>query len=511
MSNHSPYNNELANKMENVPMPNIEMAWADMEKRLAKKDDKKPIPFWLNGCAIFALVGILLLGGLYWYYNSTNNNYNKNDNDKKEVANILKDSTNKLNTNNNNAIENETNDNKINTKNSDAVAKNNIENNVSTINKIATTPSNDENSEKIKRQYKTKSSTKINITGGAAEVENDAIKTKEIITERKKGNANENFAKKLPISRKTKSKTRTNTTSPDVESGAEEENKSIETKTEIKEQTETTKSEPLNILKEATKEEKIASTEVKKELPKIQDSSNTKIVKPKKIKSKLIFSTGIGLQQQLPIDGQTNIPYNSLGRKGTLLDYIPSVYARIEKEKKWFIQIEGKYGAPQYNKELVYAQTSIRDTGFLRNFVNITSTTLKKSFYHQIPISFNYYVTPKWSVGAGMQFNKFSAALAETEEVRRNDLSQTEVKLSNAQNIVNVDSNNVFTKQYSLALLETQFQWRRFTVGAKYTFGLSPYINFTLPGGTQQSLTSKTALVFVKYELWRSKKRGGKK
>ena len=68
------------------------------------------------------------------------------------------------------------------------------------------------------------------------------------------------------------------------------------------------------------------------------------------------------MQQLLPVAGQKTVPYNSLGRKGTLADYIPSIYFRAIKEKKWFVQGEFRYGAPQYTKEFVYDQQQREDT-----------------------------------------------------------------------------------------------------------------------------------------------------
>ena len=89
------------------------------------------------------------------------------------------------------------------------------------------------------------------------------------------------------------------------------------------------------------------------------------------------------------MDGQKLTPYNSLGRKGSLADYIPAVYLRLEKEKKWFLQSEFRYGAPQYEKEILYQQSIVPDTGALTVYTTTTTSTLKKAFYHQLPLTFN--------------------------------------------------------------------------------------------------------------------------
>ncbi len=509
MSNNSPYNNELANKMENMPMPDINMAWADMEKRLTQKEDKKPVPFWLNGCAIFALVAVVLFGIGFWMYSSKNKTKPTN-----ESATVIKKETNNTsNTENSIAINKIIKDeekksteilsaeiNKVESK------TNNLNNNTAT-NNVTTTETNEPVADGRKKRYKSKARNRIKITNAVLEenIESENI-LKKNITKNTKSEEN-TFANKSPKVKKIKGKYNTKTKAPEVNIDEEH---VIPTNENIENTAVKTKTTDINIVKKDTsKNENIITTKINSTpvIPTENINTTKKENVSKKTKSKLFFNAGIGMQQQLAINGQTNTPYNSLGRKGTLLDYIPSVYARIEKEKKWFVQIEGKYGAPQYNKEFVYAQTIKRDTGFLQNFVNTNSTTLKKSFYHQIPITFNYYVTPKWSIGAGLQWNKFTGALAEKELVRKNDNTQTQILLFKEQILDKADSNNVFSKQYSVALLETQYKWKRFTIGAKYSFGLSPYIIFTLPGGTEQKLTSKTALVFIKYELWSSKKR----
>jgi hypothetical protein len=57
------------------------------------------------------------------------------------------------------------------------------------------------------------------------------------------------------------------------------------------------------------------------------------------------------------------------------------------------------------------------------------------------------------------------------------------------------------------ALIETQYQWKRFTAGARYSFGLQPYLKFKLPGGEQREERNSSMQLFIRYELWRSGKR----
>ncbi len=151
---------------------------------------------------------------------------------------------------------------------------------------------------------------------------------------------------------------------------------------------------------------KTAEQILKNNVPKT-DSSKMKSVS---------FSAGIAVHQLVPVDGQKLTPYNSQGRKGSFADYIPALFFRMYKNNKWFLQSEFRYGAPQYTREITYQQKGVLDTSGTTN--TITSAKLKKTFYHQLPVSFNYFVLPNWSMGGGFVWNKFKGAVSEQDVVQ---------------------------------------------------------------------------------------------
>ena len=105
------------------------------------------------------------------------------------------------------------------------------------------------------------------------------------------------------------------------------------------------------------------------------------------------------MQQGIPLNGESIVPFNYYGRKGSVTDYIPSVYVRLYRQKKWFIQQEFKYGVPQYTKEFIYKIKLIDTTSG-----NITRAvfSLKKTYYHQLPLGAHFFVKPYWSIGTGI-------------------------------------------------------------------------------------------------------------
>lgn len=224
-------------------------------------------------------------------------------------------------------------------------------------------------------------------------------------------------------------------------------------------------------------------------------------------KRPLYFSAGLAMQQQLPIDSQTATPYNASGRKGTLRDYIPSVYFRLNKKDKWFIQFEFKYGAPQYTRPIQYYQKTVIDTG--TNIRTTNSSLLRKTYYHQLPLTFHYHLIKNWTIGTGITWNRFSSAITEQSVVLRLPGTQTDTLVS--QGVYAVRSDSAFSKSYFQAVFETQYQWKRFSLGARYAFGLQPYIKFTLPGGVRQEEKNSSLQIFLRYQLWKGREFTGEK
>jgi hypothetical protein len=404
-----PYEQHLSQQWIEVPLPDEDMAWADMKRRLEDDDDDGFIWWWRPGCGIIAL--LLVLGGLGWWM--LRNKEGKQEKVNKEIKElVVKDSVDKKR-------KNDKVDTSLLNKNESGSTVNDINKKEAAVEKQIA-PQQEAISD-------TKASTEINDTAAETETVKDPV-----IAVPKK-----NTAKKQPAD------------SPSVK-------------------------KPNNV-----------------------DSSK---------RNSFFFSAGLSVQQQLPIAGQKATPYNSLGRKGSLLDYIPSVYVRLNRRDKWFLQAEFKYGAPQYTKELLYHQEVIADTGAVPRFQTTTSNKLKKSFYHQLPFTFNYYIKPNWSVGGGLQWNKFYGAVSDQEIVKHFNVSNTDSVISKGIVVTKGDSTGAFEKSYYQAVFESQYKWKRFSFGARYTFGLSPYVRINIPNQPERKEKNSNILVFVRYELWQQKK-----
>ena len=240
---------------------------------------------------------------------------------------------------------------------------------------------------------------------------------------------------------------------------------------------------------------------VLKDVPEpVQDSIVKKKANPNQ--GRFFFAGGIGEQQQIPVAGQTAVPYSSLGRKGSISDYIPSLYIQLHREKKWFLQAEFRYGAAQSLKELSYNRKTDFDSS-TKN-VSVTTLRLKKTYYHQFPLSFNYYLKPNLSVGLGGIYSRFYRAVTEKEIQTMNAQTQAVTSTRQIIPIRNFTDSFLYKTQVHV-LAQADYQWRKFSFGLRYTKDIQPYIRYTRPDGTVNEEKNQSLQLVVRYRLWKSK------
>jgi hypothetical protein len=232
--------------------------------------------------------------------------------------------------------------------------------------------------------------------------------------------------------------------------------------------------------------------------------TNSPIAKKKNDKKKIeiYWAAGLSFQQPLNLDCHCLYPSDNYTNTTEVSDFLPSVYIRFYHAKKWFIQTEFKYAAPQYIDEFMY-KSKIQNSPF--DFV-ATSYVLKKVYYHQLPVSFNYFVLHNWSVGLGVRYNIFSSEVSQ-EDIRKKKYELSDSLISSTV-IKNKKDSSLSTENYFQALIETEYKWKRFSVGVNYAIGLQSYIKYTDPFSSLPAQKNNNSLnVFIRYELWKSKSR----
>lgn len=245
----------------------------------------------------------------------------------------------------------------------------------------------------------------------------------------------------------------------------------------------------------------VISDSIKTNADQPKDSLDRKTVKPKQ--KKLVLAAGIGEQQLIPIAGQTTVPYSRYGRKSSLADYVPSVLVQLQKERKWFVQTEFRYGAAQSVKELSYNQNTKYDA--VSSNVTTTTMRLKKTYYHQLPASFNYFLVSNLSIGVGGIYSHFYGAITEKEITTFNTQTQA---VSSIKQIIPVKhfTDSFLYKTQVHALLQADYHWKKFSFGLRYTKDIQPYIKYTKPDGTVDEEKNQSLQFIIRYRLWQSAK-----
>lgn len=490
MNEKLPYEDELNRQLHHLPLPDEEQAWQKMKKLLDEEDNNRKIPplFFLKSCGGWSLLFVLLTGIGLWFIFKPQQWLNREHKvavssspEKKSTTSTTEEVARK----NSQKIKQQT---ELKRYDDSSLAMNKKQN--------ADDKTEERNRNISKQEWSivTEKNTSRKITE-----RNNIVIAKKVIPKTKaaqKGNIKKDVATAKSNSKK------------DKYSNTNERN-------EIKKDEESTTQDTM-------KESRIVVNDVAPKSQPVKDTSTTKqkeaeppslkndsVAKEKNVSEKRQrkqwFGAGLAVQQQIPFSGQKAVPYNYLGRKGSLADYVPSVYVRLYSAKNWFIQLEFRYGAPQYTKEFIYTQRFQRDSGFGGPVVTNTFYRLKKTYYHQLPASFNYVIKPNWSVGAGVVYSRFYSAISE-EEVRQRLLLQPDTLVSKRIVVDKVDSTYFFRRSNLQALLETQYHWKRFSVGARYIQGLQPYINYTDAAGVLRKEKNHSLQVFIRYQLWRQRK-----
>jgi len=217
-------------------------------------------------------------------------------------------------------------------------------------------------------------------------------------------------------------------------------------------------------------------------------------------RGKYLISAGIGLQQQLPLAGQKIVSYGYKGSKSTFSDYIPSIYLRFEKEDRWFLQGEFIYAVPQSIKAFPYSKQS--QTNYFAATVTTTTVSLKKIFYNAVPISFNYYISPKWSVGVGGAYSWLHGAIAEKETTTNDVQTQSQSVVKEIVPIAGYTDSFLY-KSHTYFLTQTSYQWRRFSVGLRYVRDVQSYIKYTMADGTISDKKNSAVELILRFRLFR--------
>lgn len=224
--------------------------------------------------------------------------------------------------------------------------------------------------------------------------------------------------------------------------------------------------------------------------------------KKAKAASQIIWSAGVGMQQSIALQSQPSATPDSMGRKRAFFDYFPSVYLKAERGR-WAVQAEFQYGVPQPTAALSFSQ---KTTVYAASYVATETERLylRRLYYHQLPVSLNYRLFPQLSVGIGGVYNIFQGAVVE-REVSGKDVLGGDVDVRRQPEDIKGYRDSFFYKTTAGLLLQTDYHWKRLSLGLRYTQNLQPFIKYTQPNGAVADKANNALQAILRFRLWASK------
>jgi hypothetical protein len=84
MSERLPYEDQLQQHWNDLPLPDENKAWEDMKRRLEEEDDDRPIiAWWRRGCLLWGFLLLVIFGSGLWFIRER---YFSTDDNKKETV-----------------------------------------------------------------------------------------------------------------------------------------------------------------------------------------------------------------------------------------------------------------------------------------------------------------------------------------------------------------------------------------------------------------------------------------
>lgn len=215
----------------------------------------------------------------------------------------------------------------------------------------------------------------------------------------------------------------------------------------------------------------------------------------------ITFAAGLTLPHSLPVSGQQTAAYNIAAKNSLVTDYLPAPFFQYHVNDKLFLQTEFQFQSPQHTQRLLLSQNI--DTFMSMRYEK--TEHLEKLYYFNIP--FNVYYSPvrNFYIGGGLQYSSLLGGIATYED-----------KSSNGPNVV---SHNSVTRRFSddsTAAAFSPSEWRyqldanyyfnRFSFGLRYNQSMKDYIN-TQVGPSAVVGRNSSFLLYIRFNIWEERKK----
>ncbi|MGZ5133524.1 MAG: hypothetical protein ACXWCG_00175 [Flavitalea sp.] len=216
---------------------------------------------------------------------------------------------------------------------------------------------------------------------------------------------------------------------------------------------------------------------------------------------------GFSLPMTFPLGDQKPGPYNVNAKPNTVTDYIPVPHLQYHVNNKVYLQTEIQLMKPQFIQPVLMYQhrTEYPST----NSIHYNSIYARKLYYFNIPVGIHYSPFQHFYLGTGLQFSSLVSGVAMREETSfvigsgiRTVVNQSYEKFKN-----DTISDMIDNSEFRL-MLDANYYWKQFTVGLRYNQALSNYVSFRLNNVSPLFQDKNKSLQFyLRYNLWEDRKK----
>jgi hypothetical protein len=218
---------------------------------------------------------------------------------------------------------------------------------------------------------------------------------------------------------------------------------------------------------------------------------------------------GIGLNQFFTVGQQEQSNYNSSGTTGGIRDYIPVPMIRYYFNNKFFVQLEAQFNTPQYTKKDLLASESKVDSTTIPTAKLQSVLYIKKLFYFNVPLSVHFSPFPNFYVGAGLQYSRLTngVGLFQDKASPRYTAGADTIKKSQVQSFKNDTTYQKMRTNELRLLLDLSFTYKKFIIGARYNRALSNFIDVRISDSQVTQSRNSSIQVYLRYILWDGRKK----
>ena len=218
-------------------------------------------------------------------------------------------------------------------------------------------------------------------------------------------------------------------------------------------------------------------------------------------------SAGITLRQYLPLPGQVYNDYNSNGTRGVYSDYVPAVFLRAAINRVSYLQAGFGFHSPQYTRDMVIDNESLRNSNVpgYAAYLEFERNSLKKLFYNELDLTYHYQVADRWRLGAGIQFAFLSGGTVESQTILQpaNPALTDTVYATRAIALKYPSGYYALTSRKSewRGILDIEYCWTRWMLGLRYQQSLQSF-SFVTSVSPGQTITNGALTIRASYALW---------